>query len=366
MEHAPQRRAPDCNPFSGHGDMWRESMKTSNEDFYQAIDGPLTAEQAAQALALEQPGDTGGKPETGGEPTSTTSADDKKTDGPDTKPSSAQGADDPSKAGDAKPVVLAKDGVHTIPYEKLEEARRGEQHWKAQAEAAQQKLDELQVQAQARAQAGEAATATDQMAATAQAAIDAGANADIFGDFSEAALKAGIEKLVAQQVTARVNEEVGKALKPLQAQQKQDATAEHYDTIYKAHPNADSIAQSAEFKAWVDAQPSAVRNAYWQLFDGEKGGTATEIVEVFDAFTQATGGKSSSQPAAAATTAAAAKAATAAARSEPPASLSSIPGGRADGQSAGEAMADMGGQELYAALEGKSPDQIEAWLNRQI
>lgn len=344
-------------------------MTTSTEDFYKNVDGALTPEQALQAMSLEE-GDTGKKPEEGGAPATATSSDDKGTDGSDTKTSSAQGEDDPSKTADAKPVVLAKDGIHTIPYEKLEEARRGEQHWKAQAEEAQRKLDELTAQAQARAQAGEAPTATDAMAAQAQAAIDAGANADLFGDFSEAALKAGIEKLVAlqvsQQVAARVNEEVGKALKPLQDQQHKDAATAHYEAIYTAHPNADSIAQSAEFKAWVDAHPSAVRNAYWQLLDPEKGGTAAEIVEVFDAFTKATGGKSSSHPAAAADPAAAAKAAIAQAGAAPPASLSSIPGGRADGQGAGDVTADMGGPEMYLALEGKSPQQIEAWLNRQI
>lgn len=340
-------------------------MTTSTEVFYQSIDDALTPEQAAQALALET-GDTGTQPDNGGAPTPTPSSDDKSAADPDTTSNSPQGADDSSKATDPKPVVLAKDGVHTIAYEKLEEARQGMQHWKAQAEAAQLRLNELQAQAQARAEAGQAPTATDSMAAQAQAAIDAGANADLFGDFSEAALRAGIEKLVAQQVSAQVSVEVGKALKPLQVQQEKDATAVHYETIYSAHPNADSIAQSAEFKAWVDSQPSAVRNAYWQLFDSEKGGTATEIVEVFDAFKQATGGKTPAPPAAAANPAAAAKAAIAAASAAPPASLSSIPGGRADGQSAGDAMADMGGPDLLAALDGKTPDQIEAWLNRQI
>jgi len=354
-------------------------MTATTENFFDSIDGALTPEQAAQALALAEKGDTGTPtPEPGGEPTTTTATVDKSaataTPKQEEQPQAASpnkddasGADkagatddetgiDPSKA-----VVLAKDGVHTIPYERLEKARQGEQHWKAQAEAAQRQLSELQAQAQARADAGQAPTKTDNMVAAAEAAIEKGTDPGLFGDFSEEALAAGIAKLVQQQVEAQV----GKAVAPLQAKHQQDAATAHYDAIYKAHPNADSIVQSTEFKAWVDAHPSAVRNAYWQLFDQEKGGTAEQIVEVFDAFAKATGKEV--PPAAAPDKGAAAKAAAAAARIEPPASLSEIPGGRADGLSPHERMASLdNGVELYAAMENMSPAQIEAFLNKQM
>lgn len=355
-------------------------MTTAHESFYSNIDGALTPEQALQALALEASGDTGAAAlEEGGAPTTTTASGDQGGSDAGTKSDQQEGSQgkaddgktvdvkatvvDESSIDPTKAVVLARDGKHTIPYEKLEQARQGEQHWKAQAEAAQQKLDDLNAQAQARADAGQAPTKTDNMAAQAAAAIDAGADADLFGDFSEQALKAGIEKLVAQQVAAQVQAHVSKAVEPLQAKHQSDASAAHFDTIYKAHPNADSIAQSAEFKAWVDAQPSAVRSSYWGLFDTKTGGSAAEIVEVFDAFKAATE-KPSPQPAAAAQ--AAAKAAAAGARAEPPSSLSSIPGGRAGGTSALDATADMEGPEMLQATQGMSPAQIEAWLNKQI
>ena len=51
-------------------------------------------------------------------------------------------------------------------------------------------------------------------------------------------------------------------MEPLATKQAKDAAAAHYDAIYSKHPDADSIAQSTEFAAWVNAQPSAVRNAY--------------------------------------------------------------------------------------------------------
>ena len=257
-------------------------------------------------------------------------------------------------------MVLARDGKHTIPYETLVKHREGEQHWKAQAEAAQQQLADLQAQAQARADAGTAPTKTDNMVATAEAAIEAGADVGIFGDFSEEALAKGIATLVEQQVQARVSA----ALEPLATKQAKDAAAAHYDAIYSKHPDADSIAQSNEFAAWVNAQPSAVRNAYWGLFDAKTGGTAEEIVEVFDAF------KAASTPnpntPAAADPKAAASAAVAAARATPPASLSSIPGARVEGASELDRAADMSGPDMLEATKNMSPAQIEAWLDRQI
>ena len=318
---------------------------------YTNIEGALSPEQAAAALAAGE-GDTSAELENGGTPDATTVTDEAAT---------GEGAGTTTEAGDpANAVVMARDGKHTIPYETLVKHREGEQHWKAQAEAAQQQLAELQAQAQARADAGTAPTKTDNMVATAEAAIESGADVGIFGDFSEEALAKGIATLVEQQVQARVSA----ALEPLATKQAKDAAAAHYDAIYSKHPDADSIAQSAEFAAWVNAQPSAVRNAYWGLFDPHTGGTAQEIVEVFDAF-KGTGTPNPNTPAAA-DPKAAASAAVAAARATPPASLSSIPGARVEGASELDRAADMSGPDMLEATKNMSPAQIEAWLDRQI
>ena len=339
---------------------------------YSIIEGALTPEQAAAALAAGE-GDTSAELENGGAPEVTTVKDDAAANDGDTK-AKPDAAADTSKDKDAastttdaedpaKAVVLARDGKHTIPYEKLMEARDGMQHWKAQAEAAQQQLAELQADKQAREAAGAAPTKTDNMVATAEAAIQAGADVGLFGDFSEAALAEGIAKLVEQKVAAQVDERVKAALEPLTTKQAKDAATAHYDAIYTKHPDADSIAQSNEFSAWVNAHPSAVRNAYWGLFDPKTGGSAAEIVEVFDAYKAATE-KPSSQP----TTdpKAVAKAVTEAVRAETPSSLTSIPGGRVDGLSPDERMAELSGVELHYAMEGKTPEQINAWLNKQM
>ena len=332
---------------------------------YTTIEGALSPEQAAAALAAGE-GDTSAELENGGTPDATTvTGEATATDGDNkAKPDAAATGEDAgttTEAGDpANAVVLARDGKHTIPYETLVKHREGEQHWKAQAEAVQQQLAELQAQAQARADAGTAPTKTDNMVATAEAAIEAGADVGIFGDFSEEALAKGIATLVAQQVQARVNA----ALEPLATKQAKDAAAAHYDAIYSKHPDADSIAQSTEFAAWVNAQPSAVRNAYWGLFDAKTGGTAEEIVEVFDAF-KAVSTPNPNTPAAA-DPKAAASAAVAAAKATPPASLSSIPGARVEGASELDRAADMSGPDMLEATKNMSPAQIEAWLDRQI
>ena len=319
---------------------------------YTTIEGALSPEQAAAALAAGE-GDTSAELENGGTPDATTVTDDAAT--------TSEDAGATTEAGDpANTVVLARDGKHTIPYETLVKHREGEQHWKAQAEAAQQQLADLQAQAQARADAGTAPTKTDNMLATAEAAIESGADVGIFGDFSEEALAKGIATLVEQQVQARVSA----ALEPLATKQAKDAAAAHYDAIYSKHPDADSIAQSTEFAAWVNAQPSAVRNAYWGLFDPHTGGTAQEIVEVFDAF-KAVSTPNPNTPAAA-DPKAAASAAVAAARATPPASLSSIPGARVEGASELDRAADMSGPDMLEATKNMSPAQIEAWLDRQI
>lgn len=338
---------------------------------YSNIEGALTPEQAAAALAAGE-GDTSAELENGGAPEVTTEQDDAAANDGDNKAkpeaaATSKEAGATTEAEDpAQVVVLARDGKHTIPYETLVKHREGEQHWRAQAEAAQQQLAELQAQAQARADAGIAPTRTDKLVEQAAAQIEQGADISLFGDFSEQALAGGIDKRIDQK-TADLDKRVSeleKVAKSLSTKEAKSAAEAHYDAIYTKHPDADSIAQSTEFAAWVNAQPSAVRNAYWGLFDAQTGGTAEEIVEVFDAFKAASTPKTT--PTAAADLKAAASAAVAAAKATPPASLSSIPGARVEGANELDRAAEMSGPDMLAATANMSPAQIEAWLDRQI
>ena len=324
--------------------------------------GDLTPAQAAQLLSLGIQGDTGApSPDLSSGPAAAPAPTD----------ASPQPAAQPEPELTAEnAVILAKDGKHTISYDKLVQARETAraaqteaQTLAAQLQAAQQQLADLQAQAQARADAGQAPTATDNQVAAAQAAIDAGADPALFGDFSEEALAKGITKLVDQQVAARMAA-IDAKLKPIEQQAATDATTAHFNAIYSAHPDADSIVESQEFAVWKGAQPAVVRAALDQALEK---GSSTDVIEVFSAFKAAT--QQQSPPAAgkgAMTPAEAAKAAIAKASAPIPASLSDIPGGRVAGTNVFEAMDTMNSHELLAATSNMTAEQIEAWLNAQI
>lgn len=350
-------------------------MTTSTNDFFQniEIDGALTPEQAAQLMELSDLGDTSNTLDNGGAPSTTTAADAAKTEDTNSNAAAASPVGAPAAAPASEPdatiaVVLAKDGKHTIPYAKLVEAREGEQHWKATAEATQRQLTDLQAQAQQRADAGQAPTTTDNQVAAAQAAIAKGVDPAIFGDFSEEELTKGIQTLVAQQVQEQVTAQVGKALAPFQQHQQQTAQDAHTEAIYRAHPDADSIAESAELKQWITSQPSYLQPTLQAVL--EKGSTS-QVIELFNDFKKGTGAPAPAPspgkgaPAAVDPTAAA-KAAIAAATPAVPASLSDIPGGRADSLSPHERLAAMDPTSMAEAMQGMSPDQIDAFLNRSL
>jgi len=340
-------------------------MSNQTDNFLtQALEngGDLSPEQAAQLLQMEMgnPGDTG---VTAPEPSS----------GPAAAPAPIEAAPAGTPAAAPEPeltadnaVILAKDGIHTISYDKLLQERAARQAMATQLDAANAKLAELQAQAQARADSGQAPTQTDANAAAAQAAVDAGIDPAIFGDFSPEAMAKGVAQLVQAQVAASMAN-IDAKLKPIEQQNAQSAQEAHLAAIYGAHADADSIVESQEFAAWKDAQPSVVRAALDQVLDK---GSASQVIEVFDAFKAASGqAKPNNTPAAPAgqvSPAEAAKAAIAKAAPPIPASLSDIPGGRIATTNVSEAMETMSPAEQYRAAMNMTPEQREAWLNAQI
>ena len=332
--------------------------------------GDLTPEQAAQLLQMgDTPGDTGAAaPEPSNVPDVAPAIEGhavpegEKTATPDESGLTAENA-----------VILAKDGKHTISYDKLVQAREAaqtaqaaQQAMAAQLEAANQKLVELQAQAQARAEAGQAPTQADTNAAAAQAAIDAGVDPALFGDFSPEAMAKGVAQLVQAQLDARMAA-IDAKLQPIQQQTARSATEVHLSAIYSAHPDADSIVESQEFAAWKSTQPGVVRAA---LDAALTTGSTNDVIEVFSAFKAATG--QAAVPTAATAKAGqispaqAAKAAIARAAAPMPASISDIPGGRAGPTNVLEAMENMNGPEMLSAMNAMTPEQIDAYLNAQI
>lgn len=249
-------------------------------------------------------------------------------------------------------VIMAKDGKHTIGFEKLVEARQQAQEAKQQAEEARAELERLRAEAQARADAGEQQTAADKNAEIAQQAIDGGVDPEIFGDFSEEAMAAGVKKLVEQHLQ--------QALAPLQQREQLTQQQAHEQFIYAAHPDADSIIESQELVTWLSAQPNFAQAAYQRVLQQ---GTAAEVVELFDTFKKSSGLTQEQSSGNGKDVHAAAQRAIANAQEQVPASLSDFSGGRA-GSNKADAMAEMDGVELLDEMAGMTPEQIDQYLNR--
>lgn len=322
-------------------------LNEAQQDFLQqhAPDGDMTAQQAAQLLELGM-GDT-------------TQVENIEPPALDPEVAPAIAATDAELTAD-NAQLMAKDGKHIIDFQKLVDAREGEKTWRATAELAQQELESLKAAAQQREDAGIAPTVADNQLAAASAAIDAGANPDLFGDFSEEAIAAGVKALVSQQVSA----EVAKALAPMQQQNaKTSADAKfdaHLAAIAAAHPDYESLAESKELSDWIDSQPSIARESYRAALDS---GTTGQYIELFDTFKAATG---SNQAPSAVSAKDAAKAVIARTQQNAPLSLSDIPSGKAVAGSRDEAMAAMTPHQLAEAMHSMTPRQIEDYMSRNL
>ena len=266
---------------------------------------------------------------------------------------------------DEKPAPIAsKSGEYTIPYEKLTSARTERDHYKAEAAQLREQLASLtaaqarnfaeaQQQAQLRADAGQAPTQADSNLAMAQAATAQGVDVALFGDFSEEAIAKGVAQLVEQRAAALVDAKLNAALAPLREREAKDAVSTHQQTIYGAHPDADEVYESSEFKAWMDNQPSYARAAIEHTLAN---GTAQQVVEVFSTFK---GANSKGTPADAVSKA------LAKAQQQPPMSLSELPGAAASGNGDAERVAALAGDPaaLLDFMAGLSPEKQTRLMN---
>lgn len=313
----------------------------------------LTDAQMAELLSLPE-GDTAPDAESGQpEPTPAPVAEKTAETAPETETTQ------PAAPTDAQAqVILAKDGVHTIPYDKLVEARDAEKQWRAQAEAAQKQLAEMQAKFQRDNLQQQTANATpEQLEAQAEDAISKGVDPSLFGDFSEEAIAAGVQKLVDARVAA-IEARLSQVVAPLQQAAQVSEAEQARNLVLSKHPDAASIAESAELEQWVQSKPAFVRGAYQQVITG---GTPAQVVELLDAFKSETGTR---KTAATPDSAAVAQAAISKAQQRGPSSLSDIPGGTAGQHDENEAMRQMSAVDLMGKLEGKTPEQIADLMAR--
>lgn len=234
------------------------------------------------------------------------------------------GVPDDDADDDADKAILAKDGKHTIPYEKLVEAREAEKSAKAEAEALRKRIEELE----RGAEKPEVKTADD-------------SDNSLFGDFSDEDMKKGVEKLIQEKLAG------------YEANLKQQEAAKaHYREIYTAHPDADSIVESRELKEWLDAQNPLVRKAF---NDALKDGTAAEVIGAFDMFKAA---KSAAEPEKSVEK----PAEKPPVRKNAPNTLSDIPAGR-DHTASDSPLDHLSGNALAEKLASMTEEQVEKFLN---
>ena len=328
-------------------------------ELIEANGGKASPELAAQLLEQALNGDTANA-ENGSQPATTqvTEENTPKVEGQD-----GTQQPDESQLNADNTVILAKDGKHTIPYDKLVEARNGEKEWKQKFDEAQQQLAQLQADAQERKDNGQAPTTQDNQANIAQQAIDQGVDPAIFGDFSEKDLAAGIQKLVNSQVSTLVQQQLQTALAPIQQQQQVSVEQVHFNEIFTAHPDAESIVESKEFNDWKNAQPSFLKDAYETVLDKGSAAQVVELLGLYKSNTQS--GQQAAQPANDAVKAVAQKAVSQA-QTPPPNSLSDLPAGSPAGVSRDERLAAMSPAQLAEEMQGWTPDQVEQFLNRRV
>ncbi|WP_182286511.1 hypothetical protein [Comamonas testosteroni] len=267
--------------------------------------------------------------------------------------------------------IASKSGGYTIPYEKLTEVRTARDS--AIAEAAQLRaqleqmtaaqaanLQQAQADAQARADAGKAPTQADQNLAAATSLVQGGTDASLFGDFSEEGIASGIEKLVADQVAARVEA----ALAPQREAQARDqavsAEQAHTQKILDAHKDAFEVAESKEFASWKSGQPGYMQAAIERTLQA---GTAQDVIDLLGQFKQvhaSAAGAATTDP-----TAAAVAKALANAKTEPPVSLSSLPGAAPAGATEADRAMELASDPaaLMAYMQSLPPERQMRLMN---
>ena len=267
--------------------------------------------------------------------------------------------------------IASKSGSYTIPYEKLTEARTARDSAIAERDQLRAQLEQMtaaqaanlqqaQAEAQARADAGKAPTQADQNLAAAKSLVDGGADASLFGSFSEEDIAAGINKLVADQVAARVEAALAPQREAQAREQAVTAEQAHTQKILDAHKDAFEVAESKEFASWKSGQPGYMQAAIDRTLQA---GTAQDVIDLLGQFKQfhaGTAGAAAGDP-----TAEAVAKALANAKTEPPVSLSSLPGAAAAGATEAERVMELAGDPaaLLAYMQSLPPERQMRLMN---
>lgn len=339
---------------------------TTVQDFFSSneISGALTPEQAAQLLELPNQGDTVSATEPADAPASAPAQG--TTPAPTAEPNTTTTDEATTQAEPTadNAVILAKDGKHVIPFDKLAEARESAQQAAAERDAAVRRAAELQAQLEAAQRQPAAEQAKPAEAVDLQALRDAHYEALQAGDKDEA-LKLGNQ--IDAEIQRQAEERALQRMAERTAQQQANAAAEALQRVA-----ADAKARfPALDEASPNANPEAIEFVVWKRDALIAAGQAPEkalaqAVEKADALFRLSNGQAAARAPDPKGAAAAAAAAIAAAKQTTPATLSDIPGGKPAGQSLEVQMASKSGPEMLDVMQNMTRDQIEDFLNRTI
>ncbi|MDP1774261.1 MAG: hypothetical protein Q8L15_18490 [Methylobacter sp.] len=249
-----------------------------------------------------------------------------------------------------EPSVMAKDGVHTIPYQELLDARNKAAEWEAIVSQQAQLIADLQ-----QAKADDAGTGST----TAQDAVLEAYQ----GDFPEVAddLKPLIQAMIDQGVKAGIEQfqqKIDAMVAPAQKLVVENDLAAHFDAIRSAHSDFEDVFQSGKLHEWVNKQPSFVRDQYTAVMDR---GNAAQAIELLSAYKD-TNGLSAAAIESSATDKA--KDIIAAVKPKVPGSLSDIPSGTIGSHDETSAILNMSSRDLEAKFANKSPEEIMKLMSK--
>jgi len=193
--------------------------------------------------------------------------------------------DDVDVTGDEKD--QAKDGAESnnvddadTDYKALyEQEKHKTASWDGRLKAKDRENEAIKAEAMALKRQVEAAAQTKDQ----QAIDDADESVSTFlSEFPE--LAEPIRKMIDSAVKStrrEIRAEVDRDVTPLRQTLTETTAERHFATIREAHDDFDAVVEAGELKGWIDTQPSFIRRAYEQVYNG---GTATEVVELMDQF----------------------------------------------------------------------------------
>lgn len=176
-------------------------------------------------------------------------------------------------------------------------------------------------------------------------------------------LAPAISKMVTQGVSDTVKSlkaEFEAALKPLQERAQLSEVELHFNAIRAVHPDLDVLTAGDAIDKWIEWQPAFVQGRYQDVLNS---GSATEVNELLNVF-KASQSQTSQQIQGKAQLQTQARDAVRKAITNPPVSLSDVPAASVKTGDESSALSEMSSNQLWAAMNGKSPEQIEAMLSK--